>query len=51
MADFHLRLGKLPKKTTRPQTMKRIEYMQKVADAFEITPEKPFEGKFYFEKL
>jgi hypothetical protein len=51
MADFHVRLGKLPKKTMRPQTMKRIDYMNKVADAFEITPEKPFDGKFYFEKL
>jgi hypothetical protein len=49
MFGFHIRLGKLPKKTTRPQTIKRIEYMLKIAALFDITPEKPFNGIFYFE--
>ena len=51
MADFHIRLGRLPKKTKRPATVKRIAYMNEVADAFGITPEKPFCGKFYFETI
>lgn len=49
MMDFHKRLAKLPKKTERAATIRRIEYMRKVADLFGITPDKPFEGKFFFE--
>jgi hypothetical protein len=30
---------------------KRGEYLQRVADLFGITEDKPFSGKFYFEKL
>jgi 5-methylcytosine-specific restriction endonuclease McrA len=51
MMNFHKRLAKLPKKTKSPKTQKRKEYMFKVAELFEITIEKPFCGKFYFEKL
>lgn len=51
MMNFHKRLAKLPKKTERAATIRRIEYMQKVAGLFEITPDKPFEGKFFFELL
>ena len=51
MLNFHNRLKKLPKKTAIDRTKKRIEYMNKVADLFDITPEKPFEGKFYFETI
>lgn len=51
MMTFYIRLGKLPKKTKVPATVKRIAYMNEVAEAFGITPDKPFEGKFYFEKL
>lgn len=51
MKDFHKRLKKLPKKTSVHKTKKRIEYMNKVADLFGITPDKPFEGKFYFELI
>jgi 5-methylcytosine-specific restriction endonuclease McrA len=50
MLSFHLRLKKLPKKTRVNRTEKRKEYMHKVADAFGITIEKPFDGLFYFEK-
>ena len=49
MMDFHKRLAKLPKQTKRPQTIKRIEYMNKIAEAFDITVDKSFLGKFYFE--
>lgn len=51
MLEFHKRLSKLPKKTSVLRTRKRIEYMNKVAELFDITPENPFDGKFYFEKL
>lgn len=50
MTDFHKRLGKLPRKTSVERTAKRIEYMNKVADAFDITPQRPFDGVFFFEK-
>lgn len=51
MMDFHKRLARLPKRTSIEATRKRIGYMSKVAEAFDITPEKPFCGKFYFETL
>ena len=51
MMTFHERLKKLPKKTSIEATRKRIWYMTKVADAFGITPENPFSGKFYFETI
>ena|SRR5690606_1636968 len=51
MLTFHERLSKLPKKTSVPATERRIIYMNKIADAFGITTEKPFDGVFYFEKL
>ncbi len=51
MKSFHLRLAKLPKNTNVPRTKSRKEYMMKVAEIFSITPEKPFNGTFYFETL
>ena len=51
MMDFHKRLAKLPKKTQRPATAKRIVYMNKVAELFDITPDRPFTGQFYFERV
>ena len=51
MTKFHKRLAKLPKKTSIPKTEKRIKYMNEVAQAFDITPDKPFSGKFYFETI
>lgn len=51
MSRFHIRLGKLPKKTRVTRTERRVLYMLKVAEAFDITPDKPFSGKFYFETL
>lgn len=51
MMDFHKRLSKLPKKTVVKRTEKRKEYMQMVANLFDITPDNPFVGKFYFETI
>lgn len=51
MLYFHLRLSKLPKNPRVEKTIKRISYMKKVADAFGITPDTPFNGRFYFETL
>lgn len=51
MMTFHIRLGRLPKNPKVPATVKRIAYMNEIAEAFGITPDKPFSGKFYFEKL
>jgi hypothetical protein len=51
MINFHLRLKKLPKNPRTTKTVKRIAYMNMVADAFGITPDIPFTGKFYFETL
>jgi 5-methylcytosine-specific restriction endonuclease McrA len=50
MLTFHTRLKKLPKKTIRKLTIKRIAYMNQVADLFGISPTVPFCGTFYFEK-
>ncbi|WP_437918569.1 hypothetical protein [Sphingobacterium sp. LRF_L2] len=49
MKDFHKRLAKLPKTTGVPATKRRIVYMNNVADAFDVSVDKPFLGKFYFE--
>lgn len=51
MLSFHKRLAKLPKTTSLGRTRKRIIYMNKVAELFDITIDKPFSGKFYFETL
>lgn len=50
MLGFHSRLSKLPKKTSSEKTKRRIDYMYEIAKAFDITPDKPFDGVFYFEK-
>lgn len=51
MLTFHLRLAKLPNKTNSPSTQRRKDYMLKIAELMDITPDKPFSGKFYFETL
>lgn len=51
MLSFHNRLAKLPKKTASKNTIKRKEYMYKIAELFEINNETPFKGKFYFELI
>ena len=49
MLSFHLRLAKLPKNTNVKATIRRKVYMYKIAEVFNITIDKPFIGKFYFE--
>lgn len=51
MLTFHTRLAKLPKKTLVPRTERRKRYMLQIAELFDITPDQPFCGKFYFERL
>lgn len=51
MTKFHIRLSKLPKTTSVDKTKKRILYMNSVAQAFDITIDKPFTGVFYFETI
>lgn len=51
MLTFHERLKKLPKKTSVPKTVRRIEYMNEIANHFSITIDKPFSGIFYFETI
>lgn len=51
MLTFHLRLAKLPKNTMVNSTKRRKEYMNTIAELFNITVECPFSGKFYFETI
>jgi hypothetical protein len=51
MMSFHIRLCKLPKKTKIEKTKRRIEFLNKIAVAFDIEIDKPFSGVFYFETL
>lgn len=51
LLTLHVRLGKLPKKTMVDRSAKRKAYLLEVAAAFGITPEKPFNGVFYFETI
>lgn len=45
------RMKKLPKNPTTTKSIKRKEYLAKVAQYFGITTEKPFDGIFYFERV
>ncbi len=51
LGELHIRLQKLPKNPRTEKSKKRIEYLRKVASYFDITEDKPFCGKFYFEKI
>ena len=51
MKNFHLRIAKLPKNPKVKKSIKHKTYLLEVARLFDITPEKPFSGKFYFETL
>jgi 5-methylcytosine-specific restriction endonuclease McrA len=50
MKSFHVRLSKLPKKTNSTKAIKRIEYMNNVANAFGIDINNGFDGLFFFER-
>ena len=49
MKYFHIRISKLPKNPKTEKSIKRKNNMLKIAEVFDITPDKPFLGKFYFE--
>ena len=51
VANLSKRLGQMPKNPKLEHSIKRKEYLFKVASYFGITEDKKFEGKFYFEKL
>jgi len=51
LGGLHERLKKLPKNPKTERSIKRKVYLLKVASYFDITPEKPFNGVFYFETL
>jgi len=46
---LHKKLKALPKNPRAEKSIKRKEYLLKVASYFGITPDKPFSGVFYFE--
>jgi len=50
LGKLHVRLGKIPKNPRVVRSIKRIQYIQKVASYFGITKDIPFSGKFYMEK-
>ena len=51
LGGLHERLKKLPKNPKAEKSIKRKEYLFKVAEFFDIKPDKPFNGKFYFEAV
>jgi hypothetical protein len=51
LAGLHERLKKLPKNPKTLKSIKRKAYMLEIARLFDITPDKPFSGKFWFETL
>lgn len=51
LGGLHERLAKLPKTPRTEKSIKRIQYLRKVAGYFGITEDKPFSGKFYFETI
>ena len=51
LLTLHERLKKLPRNTYVPKSIRHKEYLLEVADAFGITTDNPFTGKFYFETI
>lgn len=51
LGGLHERLKKLPRNPKSEKPIKRKEYLLKVASYFDITEQKPFNGKFYFETI
>lgn len=51
MENFHTRISKLPKNPKTEKSIKRKAYMLELARLFDISIDKPFKGKFYFELL
>jgi 5-methylcytosine-specific restriction endonuclease McrA len=51
LGKLHLRLKKLPVNPKTEKSKKRKEYLLNIANYFDITPDNPFSGKFYFEDI
>ncbi len=51
LGGLHERLKKLPKNPYAPSSIKRKDYLLKVAGYFGISEDKPFKGTFYFEEV
>lgn len=51
LGGLHERLKKLPKNPRTEKSVKKKDYILKVASYFGITEDKPFSGKFYFETI
>lgn len=51
LGGLHNRLKKLPKQPKTEKSKRHKDYMLKLASYFNITPDKPFSGKFYFEAI
>jgi 5-methylcytosine-specific restriction endonuclease McrA len=49
LLTLHKRLAALPKNPKVERSIKRKKYLLKVASYFDITEDKPFDGRFYFE--
>ena len=49
LGGLHKRLAKLPKNPKTVKGQNRKNYLLDIAAYFEITPDKPFSGVFYFE--
>jgi len=50
LGGLHERLKKLPKNPRTEKSIKRKNYLLKIANYFNISPDNPFSGVFYFEK-
>lgn len=51
LGGLHERLKKLPKNPKTVKSIKHKESMLKIASYFNITPDTPFSGVFYFERV
>lgn len=51
LGGLHNRLKKLPKNPRTEKSIRHKEYLLEVAKLFDIEPDKPFNGKLYFEEL
>jgi len=51
LGGLHKRLSKLPKNPRTENGQKRKDYLLSIANYFNVTPDKPFSGKFYFETV
>ncbi len=51
LGGLHERLKKLPKNPKVEKSIKKKAYLLEVARLFDIQPDKPFSGVFYFETL